>query len=154
MAKTGATLKTPATAIGIIDLEFAYSSEKAFTVINAWKNGPVDKIPAAKNNTFFDFIFLFFYSLFLYHTCKLIAVSFSGFLWITGRLTAKLTLAAGLLDVFENVGMLITLQGHISDGCSLLTFIFSITKWIIILAAVMYIITSGSLILYQKIKTD
>ena len=140
MAKTGATLKTPATPKGILDLEFAYNKAKASAVVNAWAGiSPVNNIHAAKINTWFDFIFLLFYSLFLYHSCKLIAASFSGPLSITGHFIAKGALAAGLLDALENTGMLITLHGPISDTTTLLTFIFSIAKWMLALAAVLYV---------------
>lgn len=153
MAITSSTLKTPSTPKGILDLEFACDATKASAVINAWDGiSPVDNIHIAKINTWLDFIFLFFYSLFLYHACKLLAASFSGFLFTTGRILAKGALAAGVLDVLENVGMLITLHGHLSDSCTMLTFIFSIIKWMLALAAVLYILIAGSLLLFQKIR--
>ena len=62
MSKTGATLKTPATPLGILNLEFAYNSAKADTILNAWQpDGKIDNIEVAKFNTLLDFIFLFFY---------------------------------------------------------------------------------------------
>lgn len=66
MSKTSATLKTPATPLGILDLEFAYNGTKGGTVLTAWNaNEKIDNIEVAKFNTWLDFIFLFFYSLFL-----------------------------------------------------------------------------------------
>lgn len=155
MAKTGAPLKTPAAPKGILDLEFAYNATKASKVINAWTVdgiSPVDNIFNAKINTSFDFIFLFFYSLFLYNACKLFAASFSGFLFITGRIIARVALAAGLFDMLENFGMLITLNGNVSDSITLFTFIFSVTKWLMALAALLYVLIAGLLLIFKKIK--
>lgn len=152
MAKTGSTLKTPATPKGILELEFAYNAVKATAVMNSWTDpGQVDNIPAAKLNTWLDFVFLTCYSLFLFHICQLFAASFTGYLYPIGMFLAKGALVAGVLDVLENVGMLVTLHGHVSDGCTLLTFIFSITKWIIALAAVGYAVFAGLLLLRHKL---
>ncbi|MEO6732814.1 MAG: hypothetical protein ABIN01_16445 [Ferruginibacter sp.] len=151
MMNSGAALKTSATPKGIVDLEFANNAEKALVVINAWtgKNYE-DTINKAKNNTLFDFIFLFFYAGFLYYSCKLIAGSYNGFLFKTGRLIAGGAIAAGVLDVFENIGMLLTLNGHVSNDTTLMTFVFSIAKWILVLAAVLYLLVGGLFLLYRQ----
>lgn len=152
MAISGATLKTPATPNGILNLEFAYNSAKATYVINAWTGIiPIDNVFAAIINTWLDYIFLFFYSLFLYHLCKWLSNYFSGTLLMTGRFLAKVALVAGTLDILENTGMLITLHGHISDITTLLTALFSVTKWLLVLAILLYILITGTLILYKKI---
>jgi hypothetical protein len=132
MTKTGATLKTPATPNGILNLELAYNTEKT-TVVNAWV--PNNNIGAAKNNTYYDFIFLLFYSLFLFLTGKKIAQIKNS---KAGLLIAKGAFAAGVLDVFENAGMLYTLSGNASESVALLTTIFSVTKWILALMAAVY----------------
>jgi len=153
MAKTGATLKTPATPGGILDLEFAYNVPKATTVINAWTDlTPVDNKLAAIVNTRLDFVFLFFYALFFNYTCKLIAANFSGSFHAVGNILAKCALVAGIFDILENFGMLLTLHGHITDMCTLLTFIFSISKWLLVIAALLYILIAGTLVLYRKMN--
>ena len=155
MTKTGAPLKTPATPKGILDLEFAYNKTKAAVVINAWSGtGAADNIHAAKINTWLDFIFLFFYALLLYYSCKEIAASFDGFLFITGRFLAKGALIAGLLDMLENAGMLITLNGTLSDSFTMLTVVFSLIKWVLALAGVVYTVVAGSVLLFRKISNN
>lgn len=152
MAQTGATLKTAATPLGILNLEFAYTAEKAFAVIIAWTGLiPADNVFAAIINTWLDFIFLLFYALFLYQASKMLATKHAGLLSAIGHLLAKGALAAGVLDVFENIGMLLTLNGHISNTVSFLTFLFSIVKWLLALAAVLYILIAGALLLYKKV---
>jgi hypothetical protein len=90
MTKTGATLKTAATPKGILDLEFANSISKVTTVTAAWApNNEVDNIGAAKTNTWLDFIFLVFYSLFLFLSCKKIGLISNGSFGKAGILIAK-----------------------------------------------------------------
>lgn len=153
MAKNGATLKTAATPKGILDLEFAYNSDKATTVINAWQDdGKTDNIAAAKFNTGLDFIFLLFYAAFLYHACKMVAENYKGIAATAGILLAYGAIAAGLLDVFENIGMLLTLHGYINNFVRLVTVIFSGVKWLLALAALLYSVIGGGWFLIKKIS--
>jgi hypothetical protein len=133
MTKTGAALKTPATPNGILNLEFAYNTAKTTTVVNAWV--PNNNIAAAKNNTYYDYIFLLFYSLFLFLLSKKIAAIKNS---KTGLLIAKGALMAGVLDIFENAGMLYTLSGNYSESIALFTTVFSVIKWILALIAAVY----------------
>jgi hypothetical protein len=152
MVQTGATLKTPSTPLGILNLEFAYTAEKALAVILAWTGLiPADNVLAAIVNTWLDFIFLLFYSLFLYQACRMLSLKHTRLLSTAGHFIAKGALIAGLLDVFENIGMLLTLNGYISNTVALLTFLFSIVKWLLVLAAVLYILIAGLWLLYGKV---
>jgi hypothetical protein len=148
MTKTGAALKTPATPKGILDLEFAYNKIKTENVLNAWApNNSTNNISTATNNTYYDFIFLFFYSLFLFYTCKKIAgINNNKF----GLLIAKGALWAGFLDIFENTGMLITLSGNSSGIIALCTTIISVIKWALAIAAVIYLLVGLIQLLITK----
>lgn len=153
MGKTGATLKTPATPHGILDLEFAYNTAKTSAVINAWlpANG-LDNITAAKTNTYFDFVFLFFYSIFLFLACKRIAQTMNGPVAKAGNIIAPGALLAGFLDVLENTGMLISLGGNSSGTISFLTSFFSVIKWALALIAVLYLLTGLLALTWQKVR--
>jgi hypothetical protein len=154
MAKTGATLKTTATPNGILDLEFAYNSTKTTAVTNAWAaNNIVDNIAAAKINTSLDFIFLFFYSLFLYFTCKKIARFSTGAFSKAGLLIAKGALLAGILDVAENAGMLSTLSGNALNSVAFITTACAVIKWALALLAVIYCL-AGLISLMLRKKTN
>jgi hypothetical protein len=134
MAKTGAPLQSAAVYKNIVCLEFAYTKEKATAVVNDWG---ITNVAVAKNNTYYDFIFLFFYALFLFFTCKKIAeLTHSK----PGSLIAKGALLAGFLDVLENTGMLITLSGNVSGIITLFTTIVSVIKWALAIAAVIYLL--------------
>ncbi len=67
---------------------------------------------------------------------------------------AKGALIAGVLDILENTGMLLTLNGHLSQYSTLLTFIFSISKWILVIAAILYVVMMGSVLISRKIWKD
>ena len=141
MAKTGATLKTPVTPKGILDLEFAYTTAKTTVVTEAWANNNfINNITVAKINTCFDFIFLFFYSFFLFFTNKKIAEISSGKFGTIGLIIAKGALLAGLFDIAENVGMLITLSGFSSGTIAFITTICSLIKWGLAFIAIAYCI--------------
>jgi len=151
----GASLKTPGTPKGILNLEFAYNTAQASSVLNAWAaTSATNNIIQAKMNTWLDFIYLFFYSQFFFHACQLLASSFNGSIQITGSLLAKGALIAGMLDILENTGMLLTLNGHLSQYTTLLTFIFSISKWILVIAAILYVVMMGSVLISRKIWKD
>ncbi len=125
MQQTGTTLKTKATPHGILDLEFASTSAKAAAVIDAWKKSEItDNIQAAKLNTELDFIFLLFYAIFLQQVCRSIAGLHKGAIRNIGLVLANGAIAAGVLDIFENFGMLLMLHGYSNNTIALLTFSF------------------------------
>ena len=153
MTKTGAPLKTATTPHGILDLEFAYNTAKTDVVMNAWSvTDPIDIIAAAKFNTWLDFIFLFFYSIFLFLAAKRISKSFGGGFGRAGKIVAKGALLAGILDVFENSGMLATLSGHGSGSIALITSLCSVVKWILAIMAILYVLTGAIGLLRTRFK--
>jgi hypothetical protein len=59
-------------------------------------------------------------------------------------------LAAGLFDIFENAGMLISLNGQRTDVVAVLTFICSVLKWALAFMAVLYLLIAGPFILFKN----
>jgi hypothetical protein len=152
MQQTGASLKTKDTPNGILDLEFANSKPKAVAVIDAWgKTEATDNIKAAKLNTELDFIFLLFYSIFLHQACRSIAGLYKGIISNAGLIVATGAIAAGVLDILENIGMLLTLHGYINSTVTLLTFCCSVTKWLLVLSALVYFLVGGGAYLIRKL---
>ena len=155
MAKTGTSLKTAATPHGILDLEFAYNTTKVNAVIKAWDWKPyhsIDKNSIARVNTYFDFIFLFFYAAFLFLACKRITQNIKGPFAMAGNIIAIAALFAGFFDVLENIGMLLSLHGHISGSIAFFTTFFSVIKWVLAGIAVLYVLTGALIIGYRNIK--
>ncbi len=153
MAKTGESLNDPPqTPCGILNLEFAYNTALSQQVITAWAPAEgIDRITAAKNNTWLDFIFLFFYSLFLFQLCNVLSHTVKAWWYAAGKWLAKGALIAGVLDMLENTGMLLTLYGNIHNAISIFTFTCSLLKWLLVIAALLYIIIFGAIFLYKKL---
>lgn len=153
MSATGRSLKTAATPGGILNLELAYNKAKVTRILKAWEPGgsnQTDNIRVAISNTWLDFIFLFFYSFFLFYTCKTIAESHKGLMYRFGKVLAIGALNAGLLDIAENAGMLISLNGFTSNSIALLTAICSVIKWTLALTALAYTVILGPLYLLKR----
>ena len=151
MSKTGAILKTPAAPNGILNLEFAYNTAKTTPIINSWASiNKANVITAAKNNTYWDFLFLFFYAGFLFLACKKIAAKASGSFSKAGELIAKGALWAGFLDIIENTGMLLTLSNEGSATIAFCTTFFSVIKWALAIIAVLYMLTGLLALAFRK----
>lgn len=143
MQLTGSALKTPSTPNGIVNLELASSRMKVEKVIQAWApiSGEVNRIGKAKTNTYLDFIFILFYSPFLFLCCKKVAEPFKkNLIYKAGDVIAKGALLAGVLDLIENAGMLQSLHGNITEPVALLTAAVSIAKWTLILITLIFIL--------------
>jgi hypothetical protein len=158
MFKTGQPLKTPTTNAGILHLEFASNKVKVDSILQAWAPDPqtgFNKIEAAKTNTYWDFLFLFFYAGFLFFVCRFFANIYkegSGFANAGLRL-AKWALLAGALDMVENICMLQSLSGNGSNALAMITVIASSIKWCLVFVCVMYILLSAPLYFYfQKVR--
>jgi len=142
--------------MGILNLEFAYNTTKVATVLDAWQ---WSKDPFLNScglecdailNTYFDFIFLFFYSGFLFLACKKIAAKTAGSFSKAGKLFAKGALLAGILDILENIGMLLSLSNHGSSTVAFCTTFASVIKWVLALVALLYVISGGLALLFRK----
>lgn len=151
MLRTGEGLKTKAAPMGIVNLEFAWNETKTSAILQDWAPGSgTDLIATAKNNTYWDFLFLFFYAGFLFLACKKIAAAIKGAVARAGHLVANGALIAGVLDIIENAGMLLTLNNHGSNVIALITTIISIIKWLLALVAVLYVLTGVVVVLMRK----
>jgi len=139
MIITGRPLTTANTPSGIINLELACTHTKVQVVLSSWNN---DIIAAAKINTYFDFLFLVFYALFLYSCCiqlaKVLPQEKSISKWLNKFAIASVI--AGFLDILENTGMLISLAGNGSERIALFTATFSLIKWLLVIFVLLLII--------------
>ncbi len=156
MAKTGASLKTNDTPLGILNLELPFSKIKADSVITAWKNTTnstgISNIEVAKTNTKWDFVFIVFYSLFLYLSATKLSNSFNGGFGKAGRQLGKASLVVAALDFIENLGMFKMLDGSITNGIAMFTSVCSTIKWLLAIIIVLYILLTAPLVLYNKVR--
>jgi len=154
MLISGKPLNTSETPCGILHLEFANTEEKVLQVLSAWKKNSSntnDIIAAAKGNTWFDFLFLLFYALFLYSSCYRLSRM------VTNKIISSLlsffaiaALLAGGLDMLENIGMLLSLSGQASHAIALFTSIVSIIKWVLVLGAITSLIVGILVFIFQR----
>lgn len=142
MSKTGAPLKTTLTPHGIINLELAGNADSTNAILKAWAPvGGTNNIAVAERNTWLDFIFIFFYSGFLFLMANKIRRSFAGGFGKAGKYIARGALLAGFFDILENVGMLTSLSGKGAATVSLFTASCSMMKWGLLLVVGLYIFT-------------
>lgn len=144
MICSGHLLNTTQTPKGIICLELANTHQKVQHILSAWKissTSGTDLIAVAKNNTGLDFVFLFFYAVFLFTCCVQLAHSFpqQKIFSKTFYAMAACALAAGVLDIFENIGMLKSLNGKGSEWIAAATAFVSYIKWSLVIWVIGFI---------------
>ena len=147
MLITGKDLQTATTPLGIIDLELASSKTAVQNIVTVWHSKGLDGkdlITKARINTLLDFLFLVFYSLFLFSCCKALASSLAHKKnWQNIlNLFAVMVMVSGLLDVVENTGMLLSLSRFSSSSIAPVTAIAAYLKWSIVVATLLVIITA------------
>lgn len=136
----GSELKTASTPLKIVSLEFAKTKEEAQIVLEAWK--PVDSInrlTIAGKNIYLDFIFILFYSLFLFAACRKIRYHSQKWQKKAGKNFAFMGLAAGGFDIIENILMLRTLDGNYDIFTTLATFVCAAIKFSLAAFSILYI---------------
>ncbi|MES2653530.1 MAG: hypothetical protein V4663_17465 [Bacteroidota bacterium] len=134
MATTGKPLITSTTPLGILNLEFAYNQQMVEQILNAWKN----LIDTALINTYWDFLYLFFYAFLLVNICTLIHHRLRATYGKIGLLFGRLAILAAFLDVIENGFMLNVLNNSYNAMSLQLMVGASVLKWIIVLIVVLY----------------
>lgn len=141
------SLITISAPLGIISLEFSNTALKVENIRSEW-TGSVRQ--SFYLNTILDYLYLFFYGLFLYFAS-------SYFSWLRpgtkkiGSLAAKAGIAAAGLDAVENALMVLSVTFGGFDLVALLTTIIASTKFILVAFAVLYVlISSFSLLFYRR----
>ena len=154
MRQSGKPLETPFTPAGIINLELARTKSNVRNILNIWSSSNGDNrnnIGIAKNNTYLDFLFILFYASFLFvSTQKVVLLFYKRSRWAAlGRSVVYLSPIAAILDVLENLGMLLSLNNHVSSKTVFLTFSCSFMKWLCIGLIILYLLSS---LLYKLLK--
>jgi hypothetical protein len=113
----GSSLVNEQAPAGIVSFELAGSRTKAEAISSAWESEGRTK--TALGNIRLDYLFIPFYSLFLYMSCGTLATGSSSRSRRPGVWIAFGSLLAGMLDVFENLVMSAQIKGGISNACRL-----------------------------------
>ena len=138
MRNQGAPLKTAYTPAAIVDLEFAWTQQKAEHIMLAWRN----ILDVARVNIYIDFLFIITYTAFLSLSCSFFSGKTTGKWAGVGHKLSKAVIAAGVFDVAENALMLTTLQGTPNNMTAMITATFAALKFAIAAIAVLYILAS------------
>lgn len=148
MSTTGKPLITNATPLGILNLEFAYHPQKIEQIMSAWKN----LIDTALINTYWDFLYLFFYAFLLVNICTFIHHRLTITYGKVGLLFGRLAILAAFLDGIENGFMLNVLNNNYNVTSLQLMVGASVLKWIIVLAVILYSLVGLMLVILKSKK--
>lgn len=133
----GNSLQTPASPNGIINLEFANTSQKLHDLLIGWDMSVV------KMNIWLDFLFIVAYVAFLSVASEYCAIKWSkGFGQKLGLWLARLAFVAGILDIAENLLMLQTVAGNYNTASLQLTFYCAAFKFALAGLIVLYLLIS------------
>lgn len=138
----GQTLVNAVSPKGIIDLEFAKTSEKLIALKTGWIKKDVT------TNIYLDFLFIISYTWFFILAClyikKVAKASTISSVFIT------VAIVAGLLDVLENCLMLFTIS-HSNNARALeFTYYSALLKFVLIGILILYLLLSVSLLKRKK----
>lgn len=133
----GAPLKTKG-GYKIGALELAPNREKASTIVAAWSDKGL--LDLAREDIRFDYAFIALYTATLALACFYGSILWGGLLggWLAraGTILGWAMFVAGLMDIFENLGMTAEIGGNYAVAPLVCTV--SSIKWIISIAAFLY----------------
>ena len=131
MQYSGHPFISPTTPGGILSLEFADTKTKIQSIYDAWQATNIrgrTNIAQARINTYWDFVFIFFYSALFFFWNWISAQNPVNNKYL-GKAAALLAIIAGTLDVIENLGMLKSLNGNILDATADMTSLCATIKF-------------------------
>ena len=133
LGRHGAPLKTKG-CYRIGALELAPSSDKASRIVKAWRDATL--LDLAREDIRFDYAYIALYTATFALSCFFGAILWSGWFARAGTILGWLMSVAGLMDVFENLGMTAEIGGNYAIAPLVCTV--SAIKWIIVIAAALY----------------
>jgi len=144
----GAPLVTPVSKAGIVSLELAKTTEQSNIILHQWKQDQV--VEQAITNTYIDFLFLLFYSLFLYAVCWSYSLRQQPLWASVSRILAITALLAGLCDVIENYFMLQMLEQQVTETRAYLSWLFAAIKFMLLIPVVLWSLICLPLLFRKK----
>lgn len=123
----------------IVQFELAGTTSVASAIITNW--GP-EGVAMARTSTYFDFIYIIFYSAAIALGCTVAArYSKNEIMAKLGVAFAILTLIAGGCDVIENIAMLQSLQ-EVTQTTVSVAYYFATVKFTILITALLFVLTA------------
>ena len=150
MAPIEAELKG-STGYGVIEFEFAWTSEQINTIFKAWGSEGKKKETFV---TYVDFLFIPCYSFFMAGCILLVTRKLEGKLQEIGLYMTIMPFIAGIFDVIENINLLLMLTNE-SFIWSLSPFIASLCatiKFSLLFIAIIFFIVALIIVIIKKFK--
>jgi putative Mn2+ efflux pump MntP len=146
MRVQGSSLTTDLSPRGILDLEFADTTDRLVELVAGLD------LSVIRINIWLDFVFIFFYTWFLSLAGRRIALRWGprNEFRRTGFFLAKAAFVAGVFDVMENILMLKSIAGDYSAFSLQATFYCAWIKFMILLFILLYIMISLPRIIRKK----
>ena len=132
---------------GILALEFAWSSQRASEILEAWHG--LEEV--VRRQTWWDYVFLLCYPLMFSLACAMLSDARANPVPMIGAFVAWAVLLAIPLDAIENLSMLIMLENGASGFLAQLASWCAGIKFAVLLAAVGYLLLAGSSTLVQRL---
>jgi len=134
-----AYLKTNESPDGIASFELAKDSAKSIKIIEVWKNG--DVLQAAGLSLGFDFVFIFFYTVFISLLLFLVIKNKAqNYTKAIGKFLIGAMLLAASLDIIENIALIKLLLGNTQELWSQIAYYAAVPKFLIILLSLLFIL--------------
>jgi hypothetical protein len=133
----GASLLTPVSSKGIVDLEMATKPSQIAILMGTWD------LQVVKMNIWIDFLFIVAYVAFL-----ALAAEWASSNWknqgmrIIGLTLARVAVVAGVLDIGENLLMLQTIAGNFTVVSLQMTHYFATIKFTLAAIVLIYLLIS------------
>lgn len=150
MAPIEAELKS-STGYGVIEFEFAWTSEQINRIFTAWGSEGKKKEAFV---TYIDFVFIPCYSLFMAGCILLVTRNLEGRIQEIGLYMTIIPIIAGIFDVIENINLLLMLTND-AFIWSLSPFIASLCatiKFSLIFIAIIFFIVALIVVIIKKFK--
>jgi hypothetical protein len=138
----GKSLITPASPLGILDLEFARTGDKLQQLKLFWNPHNLAM------NIYLDFLFIISYVWFLVTASMEIRKNVG---WERpGKWAVTLAIAAGFFDVLENFLMMLIYNGRFDTSLLQLVFVLAVLKFALVILVFFFIVATLPLILFKK----
>ena len=150
MAPIEAELKG-STGYGVIEFEFAWTSEQINTIFKAWGSEGKKKEAFV---TYVDFLFIPCYSLFMAGCVLLVTRKLEGKLQEVGLYMTIMPFIAGIFDVIENINLLLMLTDE-SFVWSLSPFIASLCatiKFSLLFIVILFFLVALIIVIIKQFK--
>ncbi|HEY0355058.1 MAG TPA: hypothetical protein VGC29_02570 [Flavisolibacter sp.] len=138
----GSALITPVSPKGIIDLEFARTTER-FNQLRLFLDQS-----AVLTNIYLDFIFIVAYTWFLYTACNYIRKKTGWNKW--SLMFSTIAITAGMFDVCENFLLLLIFNGRFMPSLMEVVFWCAAIKFVLAGAVVVYLLLSWPFTLRKR----